>query len=171
IWDSTTGECLHKFSVNSASMECLAFSPDGKTVAVGTGNGSIQLWDVVARRQLTRLSGHRHSVNSVAFSPDGKVLVSGSADRTVRRWDVGTSNELGTFFGHERAVMAVAFSPDGRLVASGGGSVHFPTNPTGPQRIRIWERATGQEALRLDGHDSDVTSLAFHPNGKRLAAG
>lgn len=72
----------------NASVNCLAFSPDGKTLAAGGSDETVKFWDVSNGRELAILAGHTGRINSVAFSPDGKTLASVSDDRTVRLWDV-----------------------------------------------------------------------------------
>ena len=71
----------------------VAFSPDGKTIASGSADQTVILWDVANRSQLGQpLVGHEDFVSSVAFSPDGKILASGSGDRTIVLWDVAAGH-------------------------------------------------------------------------------
>jgi WD40 repeat protein len=66
----------------------VAFSPDGKTLASGSFDKTIRLWDVAKGQPIgVPLTGHTDKVFSVAFSPDGRTLASGSADNTIRLWD------------------------------------------------------------------------------------
>ncbi len=102
------------------SVYSVAFSPDGKYLAVGTGGGSsVQLIDIGSWRVVRTFEGHTRGVNSVAFSPDGLLLASGSKDATIKLWEVATGREVLTLSGHTDNVWSVAFSPDGRLLASG----------------------------------------------------
>src|SRR4051794_1119524 len=118
-------------------ISCLAFSPDGKTLASVSGYGGdkdIRLWDVTTGKELPRLKGHTHEVWSVAYSPDGKTLASASRDRTVKLWNMPTGKERATLKGHTDWVTSVAFSPDGKTLAS-----------TGTKELKLWDVLTGKE--------------------------
>jgi WD40 repeat protein len=110
-------------------------------------------------KELHRLEGHADVVEALAFSPKGKVLASASADPTVILWNVQTGQHLATLRGHTKRVRACAFSPDGRMLASGSED----------KTIRLWEVMTHKERATIK-QSTAVGPVAFHPNGKLLAA-
>jgi WD40 repeat protein len=137
----------------------VAFSPDGKTVASGTGR-TIQLWDVATAEKTTTLKGHGYEVLSVAYSPDGKTLASGSDDETIKLWDTASGKNTATLQGQFAAFLCVRFSPDGKTLASGSND----------QTIALWDLATRRKTATLRGQADPVWSLAYSPNGKMLAS-
>jgi WD40 repeat protein len=139
----------------------VAFSPDGRLLASGSGDKTIKLWDVATGSLVRTLSGHTWSVYSVAFSPDGRLLASGSLDATIKLWEVASGRLVRTLSGHTWGVTSVAFSPDGRLLASGSLDA----------TIKLWEVASGRLVRTPSGHPYAVWSVAFSPDGRLLASG
>jgi WD40 repeat protein/transcriptional regulator with XRE-family HTH domain len=147
---------------HSHGVTSVAFSSEGKTLASGSADGTVSLWDVVARRQRATLTGHTGSVTSVALSPDGKTLASASADGTVSLWDVVSQRQRVTLSGHTGPVTSVAFSPDGKTLASGSAD----------GTVSLWDVPHPFQIGQLsNGQRGSVKSVAFSRDGKTLASG
>ena len=129
-----------------SSVWSVTFSPDGLTLASGSYDGTIRLWNAVTGAHKATLEGHRSSVWSVAFSPDGLTLASGSSDGTIRLWDAVAGAHKATLGGSP--VRSVAFSPDGLTLASGSDD----------NTIRLWESPATYVRITIP---SPVKSLAI----------
>jgi len=148
---------------HTGPVTAVAFSPHNATLASGSGDGTVILWDIATRRLLARLSSGRGGgapVDNVAFSPDGKRLAVGNAAGTLRLWDVTTRRPLGQPLSDGRgAVAGLAYSPDGRILAAGQGRV-----------VVLWDIATRRPAGQpLVGATRAIASVAFSPDGRTLA--
>lgn len=151
------------------SVQSVAFSPDGKILAIAIGEllspspGKIKLLNVATGTELWTLEGHIRDVNSVVFSPDGQVLASAGGALSndaamVKLWDVATGRELATLIGHRESVQSVAFSPNGKILASGSYD----------NTVKLWDVVTHREVAVLQNTGA-VESLAFSPDGRILA--
>jgi eukaryotic-like serine/threonine-protein kinase len=136
---------------HTTSVESLAFSPDGRQIASGTGDGTIVLWDASNLERASVLSDHTGPVTAVAYHPSASLMASGSKDDTVRLWDTGTGRLRGTFEGHRQGVTAVTFSPRGTEIASssGDGLVLVRDSLAGTVLAR-WQEKVPVSTVRFD---------------------
>jgi len=121
--------------------------------------------------ELLVLKGHTDSVGSGAYSADGKRLATGSRDRTVKIWDAQTGRELRTLSGHAGRVNDVALSPDGKRLASGSGTYDETKRANVSGELIVWDAETGEKLFPPKELTGAVLSLAYSPDGTRLASG
>jgi WD40 repeat protein len=189
LWDVATRKRLtdKPLAVAEGSVGSVAFSPDGRAIAAGYGAsgkaGGVVLFDLVARKRLADapLAVSEGPVGGVDFSPDGKTIlagfsiynVGGNRGGGVVLWDAGTRNRLvdQPLAVKEGRVSSVAFSRDGNAFAAGYECVAgFPGTCGG---VVLWDVATRKRLVDqpLAVNEGDVSSVAFSPNGKTVAAG
>jgi WD40 repeat protein/serine/threonine protein kinase/tetratricopeptide (TPR) repeat protein len=198
---------LLTLAAHGGELSTVAYSPDGRLIAGGTGwyekqkPGEVVVWDAETGKELFTLHGHTRLVRSVAFSPDSKLLASAGLDPAVRVWDVATRQQVACYPGRGGWMTCVTFNPDGsRLAAADGkwlrvwdvaagtevltvsapGILHaiaFSPNSQQiaggckyPRHVKLWNARTGAEIRTIEGHTSDLQTVAFSPDGKRLAS-
>jgi WD40 repeat protein len=160
LWDVISQKSITTFKGHSFSVESIAFSSDGKTLASASDDNTIILWDVLTQKATNYLTEHSSSVWSVAFSPDGKILASASGDNTIILWDVFTQKQVNKFTGHSSHVNSIAFSPDGNSLASASDD----------NTIILWD-ITDQKPITIHmNHTSPRLSVVFSPDGKELVS-
>jgi WD40 repeat protein len=176
VWDLTGGLKVRRFPIGTEATISelgrmgwagepdglpitLVYRPDGKGLAVlGEGN-VIHLWDLVAGKELRALRGHQERIGVLRFSDDGKLLASASEDRTIRLWDVETGKELQQFRGGEREIADFQFSPDSKVLAWRWS-----------EELHLWDVVARKELRQFAATVGGERSLAFHRDGKALAA-
>jgi RNA polymerase sigma factor (sigma-70 family) len=155
------------FRVPDSYTLAVALTADGKLLARGGADNTVDLWDVASGKKLHTLKGHTVPILRVAFSPDGKTLASITGSwlpdevrGEVKVWDVVSGKERASLNGHPTRMLSLAFSPDGKTLASAAGTV------------KLWDVDTGKEKLELKLGERELPwSLAFSPDGKTLATG
>jgi serine/threonine protein kinase len=163
---ATLTELVWKAGKNSPSIShkgrvnAVAFNPGGSLLASGGEDGTIRLWNVADGSLLRTLPGHNKSINSLSFGGGGRILASAGSDGEIKLWSIPGGEPVKTI-SSSRSVNCVRVSPAGSLLAfSGLGMVRLAKFPGG-------ELLKPLKAPLL----VSVTSLAFNPRGKTLAAG
>ena len=134
MWDINSRTIRNTFAGHEQEIYSLDFARDGRTIASGSGDRTVRLWDIEANQNPLILS-IEDGVTTVAISPDTKWVAAGSLDRSVRVWDINggyLAERLEGADGHKDSVYSVAFSPSGKELVSGSLD----------KTIKMWELGT-----------------------------
>jgi WD40 repeat protein len=190
LWDTATAKEKTTLGAKPSGVFCLAFSHDGKSLVAGGVDWSVRVWDLAAKKERVVLKGHKGVVLDAAFVFEGKMVLSRAEDGTVRLWDLASGEERNLLdlgiskgldlpdykepgryvLGHNKnKARLLAISPGGRWLAVGKDDaaatiydlvkLREPPPPAPPERLTL---RSGMHA---------ITSVAFSPDGKEVAAG
>jgi WD40 repeat protein/serine/threonine protein kinase len=196
--DAATGKEKSTHRADCGNIKALAFSPDGRSLAYGSDDQTVRLWNRVTGQE--RRYSHGAPVDCLAFSPDGTMVASGGKDETIKFWDVDWEPDAASL-PYGDAVKVLAFSPDGRTLAAGGADTvrlwnlidgrelatlklstgkvcaalafshdgHTLAVAGGGRNIKLFDTARWQEKATLEGHAGNVSNLTFSADGRTLA--
>ena len=119
IWDANTGNLITHLKGHTASVTCLAWTADGKTLISGSSDSSIRTWNTTTWQQINVFTGNTDPVSAIALSPNGRILASASWDFTARLWNLENCQPVGTPLQHPGYMECVSFSTDGKLLVTG----------------------------------------------------
>ena len=136
VWDPATGKRVHEFPAPPRGLiNCVAFSPDSKRLALVTSRGAADVRDLTTGKTAATFELTEDSGYAAAFSPDGKHLAVGDRKGVTRMWDAETGKLVATLTGgHTEGVRAVGFTADGARVFTAGYD----------KLLRFWDPATGR---------------------------
>lgn len=173
LWDVASGQLragfLYTAPINPATgapywLTGIAYSPDGKSIAVGVANASIYVIDVVHGQLQQELRGHSDwvSIRGLSYSPDGHILASASLDGTVRLWNPLTGVERALLSDRHLRLVGLCWAPDSQHLVS--------TSDVGGS-VLIWDTQNAQLTRTILLAQGTVTSLAYAESGAVLATG
>lgn len=166
VWDAQTGALVQTIEESGNEVVSVAFSADGKLVAVGLGGSDGRGTALIFDNSLGKLGEVRqklpeNNINTVAMSPDGQTIAIGNISGTLKLWDTVSGTLMQRLEGQDVQTRSVAFSPDGKSIVGGGYG----------NTVKIWDVETGALQRTLSGHSSEITTVAFSPDGKMIASG
>lgn len=164
------GTTLLTYTGHSTTVNTVTWSPDGKYIASGAFDKTVQVWDAASGNKALTYRGHSSSLFKVRWSPDGKRIASGGGfnaepnhgDTTVQVWDALTGSNALIYRGHSGWVDNIAWSPDGQRITSYG---------VGESTVQVWDATTGSTLFAYGGQAAEiVVSVAWSPDGRYVAS-
>ena len=151
-------------------VNAVIWSPDGKRIASGSSDKTVQVWNATDGSNASTYSDHTRATGiiAVAWSPDSKRIVSGSIDGIAQIWNATDGSNIYTYGGPNILLLTLAWSPDGKRIASGFADKTAQVwNPANGSSDTIW----GSSATTYRGHTDEVNAVIWSPDGKRIASG
>jgi len=157
--DIRGGQCPGFGKGHSNEVLSFAFSPDGKTLATGSVDRTMKLWDMATGTELRTILGHGAWVTSLHFSADGQYLLSGDSDGLIKMWDLA-AKEMPVWPDQKASsISATTFTPANELLAVGR---------TAHGDLKLWNLSSGQVIAELDSAQT-ISSAAFSKNAELVA--
>ena len=177
LWDTNSGRLLTLQEGHLNSATALAFKTNEKCPTTGSEDHTARPCELDPGQhpKVKVLEGHSKAIITLAFSPDGKRLATRSMDQTARLWEADTGRCLKVLGGDSETITTLAFSPNGARLATGsligGNSLFNILTRNFDHSARLWEAGSGRCLAMLEGHSDKIITLAFSPDGSRLATG
>ncbi len=163
LWEVSSGKLLTRFKGHTKAIACVAFSANGKALAIGAQDGSASVWQVPSGKFTRALSLGIERAAVVTFAPDGKLLAVGGAQGAVSLWDLASGKrQTLSAGGDKKPIISLQFSPDGKALYSAEGD--WVDN----YLAKRWQR-DGTRRWVVAREWKQVHRLALSPDGKRLA--
>lgn len=149
------------FTGHLASVNAVAWSPDGKLIASGSDDTFIQIFDARTGQRKIIYSGHTEEVAALGWSPDGKSLASGGEDKTVQVWNASNGAKSLTFTRHTDRINGLSWSSDSRSIASASED----------KSVQVWSASDGTPGFTFLGHTAGVLCVSWQPDDSSVASG
>ncbi|YAG13408.1 Serine/threonine protein kinase [Nostoc sp. DSM 114161] len=157
-------ECLTTLSEHTSDVYGIAFSSDGETIASGSHDKTIKLWNIQTSQLICTLSENLSAPYGLAFSPDGNTLYANNWNE-IKIFNLENQEEILTLKGHSDAALSLVVAPDGTLISG-----------SQDKNIHVWEQPRSGKYYKLGGHPChvwgmNIVKLALSIDGKTLISG
>ena len=180
IWDVDSGETVLTIDPQSGYIRDVEFSPDGRSVALGTwdgaNGGTARIYDVVTGTELLRLFAHRDTISDIEFSPDGRELVTASRDNSIKFWDIDKAIERRSYRNFGERVHDIEYTANGEYMMIGLGNVGNSLIPDGSDNpaesaAYLWDLQNRTLVKTFSGHEIWTWTADISPDGTLAASG
>ncbi len=162
LLNGQTGQVIAQSNEHKEPITCIAFRPDGRTVATGSRDGRIVFWNAQSLQKTGEITvPHQSPVLALAFDPQGEKLAGAGEKMGVMLWNAATYQSTQQLLGHAHHVTSLQFTADGRRLVTASKD----------QTIKLWDTATWQEVVTYQIPDGEPRALALTPQSHTLAVG
>jgi WD40 repeat protein len=144
-------------------VRAVAFFPNGFSLASGSYDRTLKLWNTRDNQAFGTLSNHLGSIsgiNAIAVHPNGNTFAIACIDKSIKLWNFRNGQPVRNIEAHAGQVYSVAYSPDGNSLVSASAD----------KTLKLWNWRKGELLQTFEGHQDKVVSVAFYPDGKRIAS-
>lgn len=152
--------CSSSMGGHTEAVIVVTFSPDGNSLASGSGDTTVRLWDINIQTPLFKCEGHSHWILALEWSPDGRKIASACEKGEIFLWDPLTGKSLKKFKGHSKRVTSLSWQP-----LHIDGQATFLASASKDSTIRIWNSLTGACTRTLSGHADGLTCVKWGGEG------
>jgi len=166
LWDIKNKKEIYKSNLNDDFIRSVAWSPDGKHIAIGANRG-IYIWNTETFKNIKKIDSV-WNVNSIDYSPDGCWLATGHwTNNAAMIYDIETGEYVFQLGEHDASITAIRFSKDGKLIflSTSGGF-----NEGGGKEIKVYSAESGILLATLTGHSVGINSIEISNDGKRIVS-
>ena len=160
LWATQSGSLMHSLPTQFRSIRSMSFHPDGRTLALGSLNGTVDLWNISSRRSIWQNNRQLEGMTVVQFSPEGTLLAQAEGS-TVELTNLARKKSIAIATRQASSLTAIAFSPDGQILATASGMTITMWNVSKRKRLGV----------PITRHQQPIRALAFTPNGRMLISG
>jgi len=160
VWNSATGELVHRLASHTGWVRTVAFSPDGDLLASGGNDRRLLLWRPSTGQLLQEIAAHRGAVTAIAFDPRGGKLAAAGFEDKLRVYDTTTARVVHEVVCPCKDIRALEYSPDGKTIAIGGRD----------GKIHLFDSSTGKVVRSIKAHTRRVRALSFSPDGTNIVS-
>ncbi|MCG9128502.1 hypothetical protein JT359_12945 [Candidatus Poribacteria bacterium] len=162
FWDANTGEYKMALTEQNEYVRKIVYAPDGKTIVIGSIDGSIRIWDVSSGKLVkTLITGHYDKITAISFNRDGSKIVTGGSDQSIRLWNIEKEEQVGTSPKHNGKIIGLSFTLNSNTIISVDDKSF----------VYHWNTSNQKLKLSYSNNNRSTGSVSFSNDNRLIAFG